>query len=225
MLEVDLRLPLADFPLRVKLSTGARAVALVGASGAGKTSLLEALAGLRPGTEGRVVVDGVVLQDGTRGLRPEVRGVGYVPQDLALFPHLTAGQNVAFGATPGSAGDVARWTELLGLSGLLSRKVTELSGGERQRVALARALAARPKLLLLDEPLSALDLPLRAAALKSLHQAVAASGVRLLYVTHHLAEAEFLCSEGAWLERGEVRAVGAVDQVVSAWLAAAAPAR
>ena len=189
MLELELQLPLAAFPLRVTLSTPARTLALLGASGAGKTSLLEALAGLRPGTVGRVAVDGVVLQDGARELPPEARGVGYVPQDLALFPHLTAGQNVLFGAAPGAEGDAARWTELLGLSDLLCRRVQELSGGERQRVALARALVARPRLLLLDEPLSALDLPLRAAALESLREAVAESGARLLYVTHQPAEA------------------------------------
>jgi len=219
VLEVDLRLPLADFPLRVTFSTQARAVALLGASGAGKTSLLEALAGLRPGAVGRVVVDGVVLQDGVRGLPPEARGVGYVPQDLALFPHLTAGQNVAFGAATG--GDqVRRWTELLGLSSLVGRRVAELSGGERQRVALARALVAQPRLLLLDEPLSALDLPLREAALRSLQEVVSGAGVRLLYVTHQPAEAEVLCAEAAWLDRGNVRARGTVGEVVSDWRAA-----
>ena len=217
MLEVDLLLPLAGFPLRVKLSTGVRTVALLGASGAGKTSLLEALAGLRPAATGRVVVDGAVLQDGARGLPPEARGVGYVPQDLALFPHLTAGQNVAFGAAPGGVDEVSRWTKLLGLSGLLSRRVRELSGGERQRVALARALCSRPRLLLLDEPLSALDLPLRETALQSVRDAVTESGAQLLYVTHQPAEAVALCTEAAWLEHGEVRAQGLVGDVVSAW--------
>jgi molybdate transport system ATP-binding protein len=217
VLEVDLLLPLAGFPLRVKLSTGARTVALLGASGAGKTSLLEALGGLRPAATGRVVVDGAVLQDGARGLPPEARGVGYVPQDLALFPHLTAGQNVAFGAAPGGVDEVSRWTKLLGLSGLLSRRVRELSGGERQRVALARALCSRPRLLLLDEPLSALDLPLRETALQSVRDAVTESGAQLLYVTHQPAEAVALCTEAAWLEHGEVRAQGLVGDVVSAW--------
>jgi len=217
VLEVDLLLPLAGFPLRVKLSTGVRTVALLGASGAGKTSLLEALAGLRPAATGRVVVDGAVLQDGARGLPPEARGVGYVPQDLALFPHLTAGQNVAFGAAPGGVDEVSRWTKLLGLSGLLSRRVRELSGGERQRVALARALCSRPRLLLLDEPLSALDLPLRETALQSVRDAVTESGAQLLYVTHQPAEAVALCTEAAWLEHGEVRAQGLVGDVVSAW--------
>ncbi len=222
MLEVDLQLPLAGFPLRVALATEVRTVALLGASGAGKTSLLEALAGLRPGARGRVVVDGEVLQDGARMLPPEARRVGYVPQDLALFPHLDAGRNIAFGAAPGGGDEVVRWTKLLGLSGLLSRRVHQLSGGERQRVALARALVSRPRLLLLDEPLSALDLPLRAAALEALQAAVAASGVRLLYVTHQPAEAEALCGEAAWLDRGEVRARGTVGEVVSAWRAGVA---
>jgi molybdate transport system ATP-binding protein len=217
VLELEFQLPLAGFPLRVKLSTSARAVALIGASGAGKTSLLEAVAGLRPAATGRVVVDGAVLQDGARGLPPEARRVGYVPQDLALFPHLTAGQNVAFGAAPGDGAEVARWTNLLGLSGLLSRHVSELSGGERQRVALARALVSRPRLLLLDEPLSALDPPLREAALRSLQQALAESGARLLYVTHQPSEAEALCREAAWLEGGALRAHGPVADVVAAW--------
>jgi molybdate transport system ATP-binding protein len=163
------------------------------------------------------VVDGAVLQDGARGLPPEARGGGYVPQDLALFPHLTAGQNVAFGAAPGGVDEVSRWTKLLGLSGLLSRRVRELSGGERQRVALARALCSRPRLLLLDEPLSALDLPLRETALQSVRDAVTESGAQLLYVTHQPAEAVALCTEAAWLEHGEVRAQGLVGDVVSAW--------
>ena len=146
--------------------------------------------------------------------------MGYVPQDLALFPHLTAGQNVAFGAGPGDGGEVTRWTELLGLTSLLGRDVRQLSGGERQRVALARALVRRPRLLLLDEPLSSLDGPMRERLLPVLGQAVEASGARILYVTHHPDEAERLCEEALWLDRGRVVARGAVEEVAGAWRAA-----
>ncbi|MEN9800399.1 MAG: hypothetical protein RL653_4096 [Pseudomonadota bacterium] len=220
MLELELTLPLPGFALSVVHSTAARRVALFGPSGAGKTSLLEAVAGLRPSARGRLVVDGETWLSATTAVPPELRRVGYVPQDLALFPHLTAGENVAFGAGPAGRREVERWTELLGLGGLLRRDVRQLSGGERQRVALARALVRRPGLLLLDEPLSALDAPLRERLLPELAAAVEASGARIIYVTHHPAEAGRLCEEALWLDRGRVAARGTVEEVTAAWRAA-----
>ncbi len=220
MLELELRLPLPGFELSVAHATSARRVAMLGASGAGKTSLLEAVAGLRPEARGRVVVDGEAWLSPQSTVPPERRRVGYVPQDLALFPHLTAGQNVAFGAGPSDGAEVSRWTELLGLGGLLGRDVRHLSGGERQRVALARALVRRPQLLLLDEPLSALDAPLRERLLSELEAAIKASGARMFYVTHQPAEAERLCEEALWLDRGRVAARGPVSEVAAAWRAA-----
>jgi molybdate transport system ATP-binding protein len=220
VLELELTLTLPGFELSVIHATEARCVALLGPSGAGKTSLLEAVAGLRPAARGRVVVDGETWLSGASALPPEARRVGYVPQDLALFPHLTAGENVAFGAGAADGAEVERWTELLGLRGLLQREVRQLSGGERQRVALARALVRRPRLLLLDEPLSALDAPLRERLLPGIASAVAASGAKMFYVTHQPSEAEFLCGEALCLDRGRVVARGPVAEVAAAWRAA-----
>src|SRR5262245_57425466 len=141
MIELTITLPLADTTLAVE-ATLPRATAIMGASGAGKTSLLEAVAGLRPRTRGRVLVDGEPLLDDARGVRlpPEQRRVGYVPQDAQLFPHLSVRENVRFGARAAAA-RVEAMLEVLELTPLLGRRPATLSGGERQRVALARALA------------------------------------------------------------------------------------
>ncbi|MFM7141025.1 MAG: ATP-binding cassette domain-containing protein, partial [Alphaproteobacteria bacterium] len=158
MIRIDVELPLARFPLRLAIDLPARATAVMGPSGAGKTSLLEAIAGLRRHARGHVEIDGDVLLDTATGvvLPPERRGVGFVPQDAGLFPHLSALDNVRFGAGRDRA-RVDAAIDALELRPLLDRRPGRLSGGERQRVALGRALAARPAFLLLDEPLSALD--------------------------------------------------------------------
>jgi ABC-type sulfate/molybdate transport systems ATPase subunit len=145
-LRLDLAVPLRDFELRVALDVGAETVAVVGPSGAGKSTLLRAVAGLAR-SRGTVEVNG---RDWS-SLPPERRAVGFVFQDYALFPHLRVRANVAFGGPPGDL------LERLGISHLADARPAELSGGERQRVALARALARQPEILLLDEPLSALD--------------------------------------------------------------------
>jgi molybdate transport system ATP-binding protein len=212
MIELDVSLPLPRFPLRVACRLEAPVTAILGPSGAGKTTLLETIAGLRPPARGRVAVDGVRLLDtGARiALAPEERRVGYVPQDAGLFPHLTALQNVRFGAR----GAVDEVIDALELRSFLERHPAQLSGGERQRVALARALATRPRVLLLDEPLAALDVTLRERLLPWLLRVQRGFGVPLLHVTHDVGEALALGGDALLLRDGAVEAFGPVETLL-----------
>jgi len=208
-------------PLDIELKPGEYFV-LLGPSGAGKTLLLEAVAGLRPAAEGRVLYDG---EDATP-LPPERRGVGFVYQDYLLFPHLSTAANIAFGLGPATVTAWARggaWklrrralvdsrvrevARLLGIEALLARRPATLSGGEQQRVALARALVTRPRLLLLDEPLSAVD----AGARESLRALL--GGLRehfpatVVHVTHDLQEAMVLGDRCGVLIDGRLEQIG-----------------
>ncbi|CAM4137044.1 molybdenum ABC transporter ATP-binding protein [Corallococcus sp. ZKHCc1 1396] len=215
-MDLSLRLPLARFHLAVDARFTSASVAVLGRSGSGKTSLLEVLAGLRRGATGRVVVGGRVLLDSAARVEvpPEARRMGYVPQDALLFPHLTAGQNVRFGVRAGRPSRVDEAVHLLELEPLLHRYPTTLSGGEKQRVALARALATDPALLLLDEPLAALDVALKERVLPYLLRVRDEARVPLLYVTHQLGEARALAHEALLLDGGAVRAVGPADAVL-----------
>ncbi|HXY38551.1 MAG TPA: molybdenum ABC transporter ATP-binding protein [Vicinamibacteria bacterium] len=208
-LELDLELPLARFTLRLGASLPADVTAVMGPSGSGKTSLLEAIAGLRRRARGRVVLEGEPLLDTARGLSrpPERRRVGYVPQDAGLFPHLTVIDNVRFGAR-GDAASVDAAVETLELRPLLGRMPRSLSGGERQRVALARALATRPRLLLLDEPLAALDVELRDRVLPWLLRVRRAWSLPCLYVTHNVGEALAAAAHLLLLGEGRLEAAG-----------------
>jgi molybdate transport system ATP-binding protein len=208
---IDLRfaLPLARFVLQVDLRLGGGVTALMGSSGSGKTSLLEALAGLRPRARGRIAVDEMVWLDSGGGvsLPPEARRVGYVPQDAGLFPHLTARENVRFGAR--GDGDVVETAiETLEIRALLDRYPASLSGGEKQRIALARALATRPRMLLLDEPLASLDVLLRARILPYLVRIRDEWKVPCLYVTHNVGEALAVAERLVLLRDGKVEAAG-----------------
>jgi molybdate transport system ATP-binding protein len=216
MIDVSLRLPLARFTLEVEARFTSASVAVMGRSGSGKTSLLESLAGLRRGARGRLVVGERVLLDSASGvdMPPEQRRMGYVPQDSLLFPHLTARENVRFGVRKGRPSRVDEAVALLELEPLLHRYPATLSGGERQRVALARALATDPALLLLDEPLAALDVALKERVLPYLLRIRDEARVPLLYVTHQLGEARVLAQEALLLEQGRVRAVGPADSVL-----------
>lgn len=219
MIDLDVRLPLAPFALTVTARLDGRITAVMGPSGAGKSSLLEAVAGLRPATTGRIVVGDEVLLDTARGIRlaPERRRVGWVPQDPGLFPHLTVRRNVAF-----AGADIDAAVDALEIGPLLDRWPASLSGGERQRVALARALASRPRLLLLDEPLAALDVPLRDRVLPYLLRLRDRSQVPMLYVTHAAGEALALADDVLLLRDGRVDAQGrAADLLASAAMAGA----
>ena len=223
MIELDLELPLAEFSLRVATRLGPGVTAVMGPSGSGKTSLLEAVAGLRRGARGRIVLDGDVVLDAAAGISrpPEARRVGYVPQDAGLFPHLSAGENVRFGSGADAAA-VSSAVATLEIGGLLERYPASLSGGEKQRVALARALATRPRLLLLDEPLAALDVALRERILPYLLRVRDEWKTPALYVTHNVGEALALAGDVVLLRGGRVEAQRApFDLLASAGLAAA----
>jgi molybdate transport system ATP-binding protein len=196
-------------------------VALLGPNGAGKTTVLRALAGLLPLAEGRVALDGQVLEDTARHLRvaAERRPVGMVFQDYLLFPHLSVLENVAFGLrSRGVRRAAARraagaWLERMGLSSAADARPGTLSGGQRQRVALARALATDPRMLLLDEPLSALDVSIRAEVRRDLRRHLRDfSGVNLL-VTHDPLEAIALADRLIVVERGRVVQAGTPAEV------------
>lgn len=184
---------------------------LVGPSGAGKTLLLEAVAGLQSVSGGRIYLDG---RDVT-SFPPERRRIALVYQDYALFPHLTVAENIAYGLRFGGRGDPAHLDRLVGLlrlGHLLDRRPLTLSGGERQRAALARALAVRPDLLLLDEPLSALD-PLFREEIQSHLRELHGEGLTLLMVTHDFGEVLSLGQRVAVLDEGVLQQVDAVEEV------------
>jgi len=208
-LDVDLAIDLPGFTLRVKTQLPGGVTAVMGPSGAGKTSLLEAIAGLRRRARGRVAVGPDVLLDSAGGvaLPPERRRVGYVPQDAGLFPHLSVVENVRFGSRS-DAEAVEAAIDTLEIRPLLSRSPRLLSGGERQRVALARALAIRPRLLLLDEPLAALDPGLRERILPWLLRVRDEWTLPCLYVTHNVGEALAVASHLVVLHGGRVEAEG-----------------
>jgi molybdate transport system ATP-binding protein len=198
------------FTLDIEWSAGEGTVVLFGPSGSGKTLTLQCLAGLVRPNRGRIVVSGRVLFDSDAGvhLPPQARRLGYVFQGYALFPHLTVAENVAFGlhARPRAERD-ARVREVigrLGLGDLANRRPRELSGGQQQRVALGRALAPDPELILLDEPLSALDLPLRRQLRDDLGMILRDWGTTAVLVTHDLAEAYQLANTVVVYDRGRV---------------------
>ena len=209
-LQVRLRKHLSNFQLDVEWQAGDGVAVLFGPSGAGKTVTLQCLAGLMRPDAGRVVVDGRVLFDAEAGVSvpPQQRRVGYVFQGYALFPHLTVAGNVGFGLRDRPRAERQRRTEevmaRLGIEDLADRYPGALSGGQRQRVALGRALAPDPALLLLDEPLSALDLPLRRALRDELRAILAAWGTAAVVVTHDFTEAYRLGDRIVVYEDGRV---------------------
>ncbi|MBV8878393.1 MAG: ABC transporter ATP-binding protein [Planctomycetaceae bacterium] len=186
---------------------------LMGKTGSGKTTILEAICGLRPVLQGRLLLAG---RDVT-ALRPGERGIGYVPQDRALFQTMSVRENLAFAPSlQGWSGEdtdrrVRELADLLRIGPLLDRLPAGLSGGEAQRVALGRALAARPKVLLLDEPLSALDDETWEGMIGLLGQVRKATGVTTLHVTHRREEARRLADRVFVLADGAVRPAGVAD--------------
>jgi iron(III) transport system ATP-binding protein len=193
--------------------------AVVGSSGCGKTTLLRVVAGFETPDEGTIAISGRAVASPERAVAPHKRSVGYVAQDGALFPHLTVGQNIAYGLT-GSArsrGIRDRVAELLETVSLdasyASRRPHQLSGGQQQRVALARALARKPELMLLDEPFSALDTGLRASTRKAVAQLLADAGVTTLLVTHDQEEALSIADQIAVMRDGRFTQVGAPQDV------------
>lgn len=176
--------------LELDLQTSRRTV-LYGPSGSGKTTVLRALAGLERPVTGRIQFGGTTWFDSTENVfvSPQRRQIGYLAQEYALFPHLSVRRNLEYGASDGDGTSIDALVNMLGLEGLLDRRPPQLSGGQRQRVALGRALATRPRLLLLDEPLSALDTPMRAPIRSELRDLLDQSALPAIIVTHDRAEA------------------------------------
>lgn len=207
-----IRMRLGSLDLDVDLRGGDGPVAIIGPNGSGKTTLLRTIAGAFRPESGLIEIDGDRVFDADAGvdLDPERRGVGYVPQGYGLFPHLSALDNVAFAwiakaAPPGERREAAlRVMERMGCAHLAAREIGGLSGGEQQRVALARALASEPKLLLLDEPLAALDAPARRALRLYLATHLAEQRRPALVISHDARDVQALGAEVHVLERGRI---------------------
>ncbi len=178
--------------------------ALLGASGSGKTTLLRCIAGFERPDAGTITIGDQVVDDGRRMVRAQHRGVGYVPQEGALFPHLTVLGNVAFALSRRDRARAHEMLELVGLDELASRYPHQLSGGQQQRVALARALANRPKVVLLDEPFSSLDATLRSSLRQDIASVLSETGTTTLIVTHDQDEALSLADQVALIGNGHV---------------------
>jgi molybdate transport system ATP-binding protein len=205
-LSFDIRVEQGGFVLEVADRSEVEVLGLLGASGAGKTTLLEAIAGIRRPVRGEIVVGGHTLFSSARGLNlpPRHRRIGYVPQDALLFPHMTVRGNLLFGVTS-SRLELASVAEMLEISALLDRRTHGLSGGERQRVALGRALMTHPALLLMDEPLAAVDRERRERILPYLLRIRRGLRVPLIYVTHDTRELEQIADRVLALEHGRVQ--------------------
>jgi molybdate transport system ATP-binding protein len=213
----NIRLPLADFTLELDVELSGRVTAVFGPSGAGKTALLDLVAGLRRAKTGFIQVGNHVLLDTKRGIHVPIRlrRVGYVPQDLSLFPHLSVKQNLLYGFKPEANGEITfeHVIEVLEIGHLLARHTASLSGGEQQRTAFARALLALPHLLLLDELLASLDSKLKARIIPYLIRIRDEFQTPILYVTHELDEVRALCDEAIVLECGHCIRQGQVADV------------
>ena len=207
LLGLAIQLRQGGFSLDVSVETEAQAVAIVGPSGSGKTTMLDAVAGLRRPDAGLIQVGPKILFNSHNGINllPHERRVGYVPQDLALFPHLTVQQNVLYGVSNSATEEQGRPVlEILEIEELLSRTTDGLSGGERQRVALARALMARPRILLLDEPLAALDVAFRDRILPYLDRVREELKIPMIYVSHVPDEISRIADWVIRLDAGQV---------------------
>ncbi|HEV8602339.1 MAG TPA: ABC transporter ATP-binding protein [Gaiellaceae bacterium] len=213
-LRLDFSLALRSFELELELEVGAETLALAGPSGAGKSTALRAVAGLVEPDRGRIETGGETWFDSEHGiaLPPERRSVGLVFQDYALFPHLTVQRNVAFGA----GGGVQALLDQLGIAELAGLRPAELSGGERQRVALARALAREPDILLLDEPLAALDAQTRARVRSELRGHLRKAGLPTIVVTHDFADAAALADRIGVLVNGKLVQMGTAVELIAA---------
>jgi len=187
-------LVLSNFDLEVG---GDEIVALLGASGSGKSTLLRIICGLEKSDSGKILFNGVDLE----GLPPEKRGIGMVFQNLALFPHLNVFDNIKFGLpTNNSIGEISEMLELVGLKNFDSRKIQTLSGGESQRVALARSLIAKPKMILLDEPLSSLDSSVKESLSLEVRKLIKSLSIPAIYVTHDPRIAELMADRIVYID-------------------------
>ena len=211
LLMENIEVTAGDFTLRIPRLEVIRGEYLVvlGASGVGKTLLLNVIAGLVKPSKGTIMIDG---KDSTR-LPPEKRGIALVPQDYGLFPHMSVIENISYGlvirGVPRREAyrEAEKIAELLGITSVINRKPGSLSGGEKQRVALARALVVKPKLVLLDEPLSSLDPDLRLKGLELLARIKSETHITVIHVTHDILDALYLADKIAYIDKGELEGV------------------
>jgi molybdate transport system ATP-binding protein len=216
MLRVDVLKQLGDFAIEASFASEGRVTGLFGASGAGKTSLINMIAGLLRPDRGVIAIDDEVMDDTEKGVHvpPYRRRIGYVFQDARLFPHLDVRENLDYGRRMNRLTDDpaarARVIDLLDIGGLLDRRPGKLSGGERQRVALGRALLSQPRLLLMDEPLGALDEERKLEILPYLVRLRDEAAIPMVYVSHDVAELRQLATQIVMMRRGRVTALGGV---------------
>ena len=216
MLRVEVFKQLGEFSIEASFTSEGRVTGLYGASGAGKTSLINMIAGLLKPDRGFIAIDNETLDDtaGRVHVPPWRRRIGYVFQDARLFPHLDVSENLDYGRRMNGlkrdGASEARITDLLDIGGLKDRRPGQLSGGERQRVALGRALLSKPRLLLLDEPLGSLDEGRKVEILPYLVRLRDEAGIPMVYVSHDAAELRQLATQIVMLRHGRVTALGGV---------------
>ncbi len=221
MLEIDVRKVLGSFAVEARFEAGAGITALFGKSGAGKTSIVQMLAGLITPDRGRIVLDGNVLFDTAdrTSVPPEQRRIGYIFQDARLFPHMTVRRNLNYGRRRqgGRQANVTEdaVTEVLGIGHLLGRRTHDLSGGERQRVAIGRALLTSPRLLLMDEPLASLDAERKREIIPFIDRVHRQFEIPTIYVSHSVEEILELATAMVLLEHGHVTASGPIEEVMN----------
>jgi molybdate transport system ATP-binding protein len=217
---VDMRERLGDFQLDARFTSAGRLIALFGASGSGKSSVINFIAGLINASNGRVTVDGRVLVDTDQRINipRHKRRIGYVFQEARLFPHMSVRQNLAYGRwfTPVAdrSVDPNSVIKLLGLSQLLERMPNRLSGGEKQRVAIGRALLSGPKLLLMDEPLASLDQARKSEIMPYIERLRDETNVPIIYVSHSVAEVSRLATDIVVMSNGKVTASGTTEEIM-----------
>ena len=220
-LTIDVEHRQGSFDLAIDLAIGGGLTALFGPSGSGKTTLVNLVAGLIRPERGKIAFDGEVWVDASEHcfVPPHRRRIGYVFQEARLFPHMTVRSNLRYGARFAPRGEPGETletvVELLRIGHLLDRRPALLSGGEKQRVALGRALMAKPRLLLMDEPLSALDNDLKAAILPDIERMRDEAGIPILYVSHSIEEVTRLATRVVIMEAGKTVAIGRPDEVLN----------
>lgn len=211
MIKLDVQKRLGDFTLDAQFVAPAGVTAIFGRSGSGKTTLINAIAGLLTPDAGTIALNGRTLFGVGTNVPTAKRNVGYVFQDARLFPHMTVGKNLTYGGNH----DFDRIVDLLGLASLLARRPTALSGGEKQRVALGRALMSKPDVLLLDEPLAALDSARKAEVLPYLERLRDTGGPPMIYVSHAMSEVARLATHLVVLDAGRVVQSGPLGDVLA----------
>ena len=213
MISLEFTLTQGNFTLALNEQLAGRITALFGPSGSGKTTTLDAIAGLRTPASGTITVAGRTLFSSAEGTNVPAcdRQIGYVPQDVALFPHMNVRRNVLYGRRPRQQLDLPGVVAMLEIADFIERRIGDLSGGERQRVAIARALMSSPQLLLLDEPLAAVDLERRRRILPYLEKVRDALGIPIIYVTHDAGDVRQFADAVIVLEAGRVVRSTAAD--------------